>query len=257
MTWDFTELNPLFQATGSFSNGFIWVAEAVENLGTRSTGSSQDGRREYPEAVSHANLADATTQVISMSKVVSTDPPYFDNIGYADLSDFFYVWLRRTLKKVFPSLFATMAVPKSEELVATPYRHGGKDAAEQFFIEGMTQALHRMAEQAHPGFPVSIYYAFKQSECGFRLKWPPYSDPSGPPVPTQAALLFRRKWPTCSGDVALSFRQMRPTPWPEGKLTLDNPSFRLSIAPALFPEHEEARWQHRGCPCGRSRRYFG
>ena len=101
---------------------------------------------------------------MSANRIVSTDPPYYDNIGYADLSDFFYVWLRRSLKPVFPELFATLAVPKAEELVATPYRHGGKDAAEAFFLNGMTQALHRLAEQAHPGFPVTIFYAFKQSE---------------------------------------------------------------------------------------------
>ena len=96
--------------------------------------------------------------------MVSTDPPYYDNIGYADLSDFFYVWLRRSLKSVFPDLFATLAVPKAEELVATPYRHGNKQKAEAFFLDGMTQAMHRLAEQAHPAFPVTIYYAFKQSE---------------------------------------------------------------------------------------------
>ena len=87
--------------------------------------------------------------------IVSTDPPYYDNIGYADLSDFFYVWLRRSLKPVFPDLFATLAVPKAEELVAAPYRHGGKEQAEAFFLDGMTQAMHRLAEQAHPAFPVT------------------------------------------------------------------------------------------------------
>ena len=97
-------------------------------------------------------------------KVVSTDPPYYDNIGYADLSDFFYVWLRRSLQHCLPDLFATLAVPKAEELVATPYRHGSKEKAEAFFLDGMTQAMHRLAEQAHPAFPVTIYYAFKQSE---------------------------------------------------------------------------------------------
>ena len=96
--------------------------------------------------------------------LVSTDPPYYDNIGYADLSDFFYVWLRRSLRSVFPDLFATLAVPKAEELVATPYRHGSKEKAEAFFLDGMTLAVQRLAEQAHPGFPVTIYYAFKQSE---------------------------------------------------------------------------------------------
>jgi putative DNA methylase len=98
--------------------------------------------------------------------VISTDPPYYDNIGYADLSDFFYVWLRRALSRVFPDLFVTLAVPKAEELVATPYRHGGREKAERFFLEGMTYAMHRLAEQAHPAFPVTIYYAFKQTESG-------------------------------------------------------------------------------------------
>jgi putative DNA methylase len=104
------------------------------------------------------------SSAIATGKVVSSDPPYYDNIGYADLSDFFYVWLRRSLKPVFPDLFATLAVPKAEELVATPYRHGSKEKAETFFLNGMTQAMHRLAEQAHPAFPVTIYYAFKQSE---------------------------------------------------------------------------------------------
>jgi putative DNA methylase len=95
---------------------------------------------------------------------VSTDPPYYNNIGYADLSDFFYVWLRRSLRPIFPELFSTLAVPKAEELVACSYRHGGKEEAEAFFLRGMTKAMHALAEQAHSGFPVTIYYAFKQAE---------------------------------------------------------------------------------------------
>ena len=94
--------------------------------------------------------ADASLQSRSTAKVVSTDPPYYDNIGYADLSDFFYVWLRRSLRPVFPDLFATLAVPKAEELVATPYRHGNKKKAEAFFLAGMTEAMRRLAEQTHP-----------------------------------------------------------------------------------------------------------
>src|SRR5207247_8262773 len=107
---------------------------------------------------------DARAQALSGAKVVSTDPPYYDNIAYADLSEFFYPWLRRSMKPVFPDLFATLTVPKAEELVATPYRHGSKEKAETFFLDGMTQAMHRLAEQAHPAFPVTIYYAFKQAE---------------------------------------------------------------------------------------------
>ena len=150
MTWDFAEANPLSTSTGNFLGGIEWAKSFLENLN--------------PVAYGHAKQADAATQSISKDKAVSTDPPYYDNIGYADLSDFFYVWLRRSLKPIYPDLFATLAVPKAEELVATPYRHGSKEKAEQFFLEGMKKALHNLAEQAHPAFPVTIYYAFKQSE---------------------------------------------------------------------------------------------
>src|SRR5262249_4149788 len=81
-----------------------------------------------------------------------------------DLSDFFYVWLRRSMQPIFPDLFETVAAPKEQELVATHYRHGTKEKAEKFFLDGMTQAMRRLADSAHPAFPVTIYYAFKQSE---------------------------------------------------------------------------------------------
>ena len=96
--------------------------------------------------------------------MIATDPPYYDNIGYADLSDFFYVWLRRTLRNIWPELFRRVLVPKDQELVATPYRHGGKDAAERFFMEGTGKALRNMHASGREDFPVTIYYAFKQSE---------------------------------------------------------------------------------------------
>ena len=95
---------------------------------------------------------------------MSTDPPYYDNIAYADLSDFFYVWLRRSLQSFFPRLFATVAVPKAEELVAAPHRQGGKAQAEVFFLRGMSHAMKCLAKQTYPEFPVTVYYAFKQSE---------------------------------------------------------------------------------------------
>ena len=153
MSWDYCELNTLLHGTGSYTGATNWTAESIEGVVSRA--GSVSGK---------AVQLDAATQVLSQHKLVSTDPPYYDNIGYADLSDFFYVWLRRTLKSVFPDLFATLAVPKAEELVATPYRHGSKEAAETFFLEGMSRAMRRLAEHAHPGFPVTIYYAFKQSE---------------------------------------------------------------------------------------------
>jgi putative DNA methylase len=150
MTWDYGESNPLGAASGNYVSGTELVAKALLSAASLAGGAAQQG--------------DASTQSTSAGKLVSTDPPYYDNIGYADLSDFFYVWLRRSLQPVFPSLFATVAVPKAEELVATPYRHGSKEKAETFFLDGMTQAMHRLADQAYQGAPVTIYYAFKQAE---------------------------------------------------------------------------------------------
>jgi len=150
MVWDFAESNPFADAGGSLATAIDKGVMAIEWLPTGGGALAQQ--------------ADAATQRLSEAKVVSTDPPYYDNIGYADLSDYFYVWLRRSLRSLFPGLFATVAVPKAEELIATPYRHGGKDGAERFFLNGMTQAMHNIAELAHGAFPVTIYYAFKQSE---------------------------------------------------------------------------------------------
>ena len=112
-----------------------------------------------------ARQADAQTDNGMRGIIVSTDPPYYDNIGYADLSDFFYVWLRRSLRHTYPKLFSTMLVPKHEELVATPYREGrGKEGARNFFEEGMFKAFKQVNLYARDDVPVTIYYAFKQSE---------------------------------------------------------------------------------------------
>lgn len=153
MTWDYAELNTLLDGTGSFLGAVEWTAESIEGVAAGFGSSFGTGIQ-----------ANASSQSLSEGKVVSTDPPYYDNIGYADLSDFFYVWLRRSLKPVLPDLFGTLSVPKEEELVAIPYRHGSREKAEVFFLDGMTQAMHRLAEQAHPAFPITIYYAFKQTE---------------------------------------------------------------------------------------------
>ena len=151
MVWDFAETNPIAGAGGDIFGTVKSVSEVIQ-------------KQFYQEQHAVASHMDAVDQNMSVGKVISTDPPYYDNIGYADLSDFFYVWLRRTLKPIFPYLFATLAVPKADELVATPYRHGNKQEAERFFLDGMTRAMRQLSEQAHPGFPVTIYYAFKQSE---------------------------------------------------------------------------------------------
>src|SRR5437667_82412 len=141
--------SPFAGAAGDFAGTTSSIGKTILSASDRAAWTSQ---------------SDAQTQSLSASKVVSTDPPYYDNVSYADLSDFFYVWLRRALKPVFPDLFVTLVVPKAEELVATPHRHGSKEKAEAFFLDGMTQAMRRLAGQAHPAFPVTIYYAFKQAE---------------------------------------------------------------------------------------------
>ena len=152
MSWDYAEANTLSGPSGSFES---MVKNTVAGL------LSTDAIR---DSIGKVYQSDATVQSSSLNKIVSTDPPYYDNIGYGDLSDFFYVWLRFSLRHIFPELFATLAVPKAEELVATPSRHGGKDAAEQFFLAGMTHSMRRLADCVHPSSPVTIYYAFKQSE---------------------------------------------------------------------------------------------
>jgi putative DNA methylase len=150
MTWDFAEAPPFGATSGNWLAAIDWSIKAILLLPATADG--------------FATQVAAQTQTISLNKFVSTDPPYYDNIGYADLSDYFYIWLRRSLRHVYPDLLSTIAVPKADELVATPYRHGTKQKAEKFFLEGMSQAMHNLAVQAHPSAPITIYYAFKQAE---------------------------------------------------------------------------------------------
>lgn len=153
MTWDYAESNPFCNSSGCFDNLFIRMTEAFQGL---------------PSIVSKPGIArqfDAQSDNGMRGILVSTDPPYYDNIGYADLSDFFYVWLRQSLRRTYPKLFSTMLVPKHEELVATPYREDrGKEGARTFFEEGMFHTFKQVYEYARQDVPVTIYYAFKQSE---------------------------------------------------------------------------------------------
>ena len=151
MKWDFAECNLFSSSTGSFLNLLERQVKGIASLSLNAI-------------VGHSFQYNAASFVPTNMRIVSTDPPYYDNVPYADLSDFFYVWLRHSLKNIFPDLFTTLEVPKSEELTAFSYRHGGKLGAEKFFLDGMTQAMHRLAESSHPAFPVTIYYAFRQSE---------------------------------------------------------------------------------------------
>ena len=152
MTWDYAENNPLCSSSGSLINMVDWITKVLEQLPVR----TKPG---------FARQFDAQSDNGMRGILVSTDPPYYDNIGYADLSDFFYVWLRQSLRHTYPKLFSTMLVPKHEELVATPYREErGKEGARDFFEEGMFSTFKRVYNYAREDVPVTIYYAFKQSE---------------------------------------------------------------------------------------------
>lgn len=151
MVWDFAEANPFGTSAGSYLEDVGWITKVIASL---------------PQH----NLESASVEVLDARKIrtgsdlISCDPPYYDNINYSDLSDFFYVWLRRSLKEVYPDLFQTLLVPKIEELVANPYRHDGKEGARRFFEEGFYEVFKRARWKAIEGFPITVYYAFKQSD---------------------------------------------------------------------------------------------
>ena len=151
MVWDFAECNVFSSSSGSFSNLHDRQVKAFDLLGYGKEGT--------------AKQFDAQSDCGLRNMLISTDPPYYDNVGYADLSDFFYIWMRQSLKNTYPKLFRTMLVPKEEELVATPYRHDGNmEKARDFFEEGMFKTCCQLNTYALEDIPVTIYYAFKQSE---------------------------------------------------------------------------------------------
>ncbi|WP_231874912.1 DUF1156 domain-containing protein [Acetobacter cerevisiae] len=150
MTWDFAEGNPFSHSSGNILSNFNFIFLAITATPAISAGVVQ--------------LGDSSAETNSRNLFVSSDPPYYDNIGYADLSDFFYVWLRRSLSAVWPELFRRLATPKNQELIATPHRHGGRGEAEAFFMNGMKKAIVGMRNATIATEPLTIYYAFKQSE---------------------------------------------------------------------------------------------
>ncbi len=149
MTWDYAEANPFAGSSGSYLNDVDWVAKAIEKVPSTGTGEAQQ--------------ADAASRSYD-SLVISTDPPYYDNIGYSDLSDFFYVWLRRSLSDIQSKAVGTMLTPKAEELVANPYRHDGRAGAETFFVDGFNAVFARIRETANLTVPMTVYYAYKQQD---------------------------------------------------------------------------------------------
>lgn len=152
MVWDYAEANPFCVSSGSYDNMLGWVVKSIGILPATSCGV--------------VTQFDAQSDYGLQNIMISTDPPYYDNIAYADLSDFFYVWMRQSLKDIYPALFRTMLVPKAEELVATPYRFGGStEKARIFFEDGMVSACMQMYASAADDIPVTIYYAFKQRDA--------------------------------------------------------------------------------------------
>ncbi|WP_454163373.1 DUF1156 domain-containing protein [Gordonia iterans] len=149
MCWDFAEGNLFADSSGSVDRMLTAVAKAVDALN--------------PQAKGKATQIDARAAV-GEPGLLSTDPPYYDNIGYSDLSDFFYVWLRHSLGTIHPSILSTMLVPKAEELVANPYRHGGKQGAHEFFEDGFHEVFRKARRHAFEDFPITVYYAFKQQD---------------------------------------------------------------------------------------------
>lgn len=156
ITWDFGEVNPFSESGGNFVGNLNFVAKAVGAI---------------PAALpAYVEQRDATEKRED-TYCYSTDPPYYDNIGYADLSDFFYVWLRRSLKTIFPDLFSTLLVPKVQELIATPHRFAGnREEAQQFFESGLKRVFERMCMSQVPDYPLTVYYAFKQAEADERSR---------------------------------------------------------------------------------------
>ena len=152
MTWDYIETNVLSNSSGNFLGQLKIVAKVIQRLPA--------------EIIGEVRQISATSRDYA-GLVVSTDPPYYDNIGYSDLSDFFYVWLRKSLCTIHPSVVGTMLTPKADELVANPYRHDGKQGAEKFFIEGFNSVFHRIREDdANSDVPMTVYYAYKQQDSG-------------------------------------------------------------------------------------------
>ncbi|OCB34494.1 hypothetical protein A9X02_22590 [Mycobacterium malmoense] len=152
MVWDFMEINPFSNSVGNASAHFEWITRALSTLPAYSTNAS----------VRQGDALD----LVAQTAVISTDPPYYDNIGYSDLSDYFYVWLRRTLRDIYPDLFGTVLVPKAQELVANPFRHGGKEGAKAFFENGFREVFARARTTAVSDYPTTVYYAFRQTEGG-------------------------------------------------------------------------------------------
>lgn len=151
MTWDYTEANPFSDSSGNWMLGIEQAYKAILNVPA-----SVPGKAVQADAASLPRAGN--------KRLVSTDPPYYDNVPYADLSDFFYIWLRKCLGEIYPELLSTILVPKERELIAEPFRHGGKSAAQKFFEHGLKDVFYRVRSLNAGEYPFTVFYAFKQQE---------------------------------------------------------------------------------------------
>ena len=152
MIWAYADGNPFSDSTGNWSSHLNWVRKVIERLPSRELG--------------FANQMSAA-QINKAGIILSTDPPYYDNIPYADISDFFYVWLRRNLREIYPQVLGTMLVPKADELIADHQRYNGRDGAKEHFESGMLATFKNMRQFVREDYPLTVYYAFKQQDAGF------------------------------------------------------------------------------------------
>lgn len=155
MVWDFVETNPFGGSVGDWTGPVLETALRALDLCVSQAS---------PASVQQSDARDVSLS-LSRPTLVATDPPYYANIGYADLSDFFYQWIRPSLRRVFPHLLETMATPKEKELIATPFRHDGStQKADEYFRLGFSHIFHDLAEKADQRFPILIVYALKQAD---------------------------------------------------------------------------------------------
>lgn len=234
MAWDFVEVSPFGGAAGDLGIALKSTEKALANVAPLGSTGAVD-------------QTDASRRDLH-GLLISTDPPYYDNIGYSDLSDFFYVWQRRTLRGIYPDLLGTMLVPKADELVANPYRHGGKDGAKAFFEDGFREVFRRARETALPEFPITVYYAFKQGETtevgdsssgwetllegmirsgwAITATWPMRSERSGRMISVGTNAL--------ASSIVLALR-----PRPDGAPTIDRRGFITALKAELPPALKE------------------
>jgi putative DNA methylase len=153
MKWEYIETNPFSSSSGNALGALDWITRVVKDYNPRAAGT--------------AAQVDATDPPIVTAPIIITDPPYYDNVGYADLSDYFYLWLKNSLQSYYPEIFSTISTPKRTEIIADPSKHGSKLEAENHFLNGMEKVAKRISEYANEDFPVVYYYAFKQTESSF------------------------------------------------------------------------------------------